>query len=88
MVKIKLADPMRPPRIIILGPPGSGRSTQARNIAKRYGIVHVSVMDLLKEEVGKKTERGRIIAQCIAKGELVSDTTVISLVEHRLKDSD
>lgn len=88
MVKIKLNDPMRPPRIIILGPPGSGRSTQARSIAERYGIVHVSVMDLLKEEMGKKTTRGKIVANCITKGELVPSIIVISLVEHRLKESD
>lgn len=88
MVKIKLNDPMRPPRIIILGPPGSGRSTQARSLAERYGIVHVSVMDLLKEEMGKKTTRGKIIANCIIKGELVPSIIVISLVEHRLKESD
>jgi adenylate kinase len=88
MVKIKINDPMRPPRIIILGPPGSGRSTQARNIAQKYGIVHVSVMDLLKEEIGKKTSRGNQIADDISKGNLVSSLTVISLVENRLKQSD
>lgn len=88
MIKIKINDPMRPPRIIILGPPGSGRSTQSRSIAKRYGIVHVSVVDLLKEEIAAKTERGNIIAESIAKGEHVSNLIVISLVENRLKQSD
>ena len=88
MVKIKSIDPMRPPRIIILGPPGSGRATQACNIAKKYGIAHVSVVDLLKEEMGKQTLRGRLISEWMAKGELVPSTTVISLVEKRLKESD
>lgn len=88
MVKIKLNDPMRPPRIIILGPPGSGRATQATSISQRYGIVHVSVMNLMKDEIAKKSTRGKIIAECISKGELVPSTIVISLVEHRLKQSD
>ena len=88
MIKIKVNDPMRPPRIIILGPPGSGRATQASNIAKRYGMVHVSVMELLKNEMHKKTTRGKEISEFVAKGELVPSNTVISLVENRLKQSD
>lgn len=88
MVKIKITDQMRPPRIIILGPPGSGRSTQAKNLAKKYGIVHVSVIELLKDEISRQTVRGKIIAECMSKGELVPSITVISLVEKRLKDSD
>lgn len=87
MIKIKINNPMRPPRIIILGPPGSGRSTQASNLAKKYGIVHVSVMDLLKQEISNLTERGKKIAEYIAKGELVPSMTVISLVENKLKES-
>lgn len=88
MIKTKLHEPMRPPRIIILGPPGSGRSSQAKKIAKRYGIVHVSAMELLNEEINRKTERGNQIAESISKGELVSGLITISLVENRLKQSD
>lgn len=88
MLKLKLKDPMRPPRIIILGPPGSGRATQAKNIARRYGIAHVSVMELFKTEMAKNTPRGKQIAECVSKGEPVPNSIVISLVEHRLKESD
>jgi adenylate kinase len=88
MVKIKLKEPMRPPRIVILGPPGSGRSTQAKSISQKYGIVHVSVVDLLRNEMRRKTTRGTIISNCLSKGEMVPSIIVISLVEHRLKDSD
>ena len=63
MVRIKISDPMRPPRIIILGPPGSGRSTQAKHVAKKYGIVHISIIELLKEEMNRKTARGNTIAE-------------------------
>ena len=87
MVRIKINNPMRPPRIIILGPAGSGRATQSRSLAKKYGIVHVSVVDLMKQEMAKKTARGKIITQCMMKGELVPSVNVISLVEHRLKQS-
>jgi adenylate kinase family enzyme len=51
MVQLKVSDPMRPPRVIILGPPGSGRSTQAKHIAKKYGIIHVSIVELLRDEM-------------------------------------
>jgi adenylate kinase len=88
MIGIKMNDPLCPPRIIILGPPGSGRSTQARTLSQRYGIVHVSVADLLKEETNKDTTRGKIITKFLAKGELVPSVIVISLVERRLKESD
>lgn len=44
-------------------------------------------MDLIREEISKKTTRGKIIAQCVAKGELMPSVSVISLVEHRLKES-
>lgn len=88
MVKIKISDQMRPPRIIILGPPGSGRSTQAKHVAKKYGIVHISIVDLLKEEMNRRTARGKIIAEWIGKGEMVASTIVIAIVEKRLKESD
>ena len=45
--------PRRPPRIIILGPPGSGRSTQCDSIAKRYGLIHISTRALLKNEIAR-----------------------------------
>ena len=51
--------PRRPPRVILLGPPGSGRSTQAETIAKRYGLVHVCTRSLLKNEIARNPEIGR-----------------------------
>ena len=85
MVQIKLNSPKRPPRIIILGPPGSGRATQARTLAQKYGLVHVSTMQLLRDEITRKTERGQIISSCISKGEMVPDETIMSIVETRLR---
>ena len=57
-IRYKSNAPRRPPRVILLGPPGSGRSTQAGIIAKRYGLVHVSTRDLLKNEINKNPEIG------------------------------
>ncbi len=50
--------PRRPPRVILLGPPGSGRSTQAGLIAKRYGLVHICMRSLLKSEIANNPDNG------------------------------
>ncbi len=80
--------PRRPPRVILLGPPGSGRSTQASVIAKKYGLVHVCCRSLLKNEISRNPEVGQTISKCIDTGMLVPDSVVIPLVEQRLKQSD
>lgn len=61
-IRFRSNAPRRPPRVILLGPPGSGRTTQAAIIAKRYGLVHISTRSLLKSEVAKTPELGKIIA--------------------------
>jgi len=50
--------PRRPPRVILLGPPGSGRSTQATVISQRYGLVHICVRSLLKNEISRTPSIG------------------------------
>ena len=50
-IRFRSNAPRRPPRVILLGPPGSGRSTQAHIISHRYGLVHISSRDLLKAEI-------------------------------------
>ena len=77
--------PRRPPRVILLGPPGSGRSTQAAAIAKRFGLVHICTRSLLKNEIARNPEIGQLISRCIDRGELVPDHLVQPLVENRLK---
>jgi SpoVK/Ycf46/Vps4 family AAA+-type ATPase len=54
MLKLKFRSnaPRRPPRVLILGPPGSGRSSQAKKVAQAYGFVHISTTELLKDEIG------------------------------------
>ena len=67
-IRFRSNAPRRPPRVILLGPPGSGRSTQATIIAKRYGLVHVCARSLLKSEISKSPELGKIISQAIDGG--------------------
>ena len=80
--------PRRPPRIILLGPPGSGRGTQAKIISKRFGLVHVSARGLIKEEVARKPELAKVITAAMNDGKLVPASIIIPLVEQRLKQSD
>lgn len=65
--------PRRPPRVILLGPPGSGRSTQASILALRYGLVHICTRSLLKNEIARNPEFGQIITKCIDSGQMVPD---------------
>ena len=58
-------------RIVLLGPPGSGKGTRARIISELYGVPHITTGDLLREEVIKGTKIGFIAKPFIDKGELV-----------------
>lgn len=80
--------PRRPPRVILLGPPGSGRSTQASIIARNYGLVHICTRSLLKSEIQRNPDTAKVIAQALDSGNLVPDQIVLSVVEQRLKQSD
>ena len=73
--------------IIILGPQGSGKGTQAKLISKKYNIQHISTGDLLRDAVKNKTGIGLKVKDILDRGELVPDEIVISLIEDKLKDS-
>ncbi len=72
-------------RIILLGPPGSGKGTQGERIAAAYGIPRFSTGELLREAVAKGTDFGRRAKAAMDKGELVNDDIVIGLIEERIK---
>jgi adenylate kinase len=84
-IRYKSDAPRRPPRVILLGPPGSGRSTQAKIISKRFGLAHVCTRSLIKAEIVKKPDLAQVIAKCLKEGQLVPESVVIPLIEHRLK---
>ena len=74
--------------IILLGPPGGGKGTQAKKIVEKYGIPHIATGDILREAVAKGTELGKKAKEYMDRGELVPDEIVIGIVRERLKQPD
>lgn len=75
-------------RSILLGPPGSGKGTQAERLASLYQIPHISTGDLLREAVANQTELGRKAKEYMDSGNLVPDETIIGMVRDRLDQAD
>lgn len=75
------------PRIVLLGPPGSGKGTQAVRLAEHYQSQHVSTGDILRSEVANETDLGTKAKSFMDQGELVPDQLVVDMVAGRLKDS-
>jgi adenylate kinase len=73
---------------IFLGPPGAGKGTQAKRIAKQLGVPHLSTGDMMREAVARGTELGKIVGPIMQAGQLVSDDLVMKMVEERLKQPD
>ena len=74
--------------VVLLGPPGAGKGTQAKLVKERYGIPHISTGDLLRENVSLGTEVGLVAKAVMARGELVSDDLVCNMVKGRLAQPD
>jgi adenylate kinase len=75
-------------RIVMLGPPGSGKGTYASRLTSILGIPHISTGDLVREEINAGTEIGRKIKAYSERGELVPDEIIINLLIERLKKPD
>lgn len=75
-------------KLVILGPPGAGKGTQAEYIVKRYNIPHISTGDIFRENIKNNTELGKKAKSYMDKGLLVPDDLVIALVEDRLNKED
>ncbi|WP_067690548.1 adenylate kinase [Actinoplanes awajinensis] len=67
-------------RLLLIGPPGSGKGTQAVHLAEHYGIAHISSGDLLRRHVAENTTIGRSVAACIQRGDLVPDGIVMDIL--------
>ena len=74
--------------LIILGPPGAGKGTQASGIVEAYGVPHISTGDMLRDAVKNQTAMGLEAKKCMDKGELVPDEVVIGIVRDRLQQPD
>jgi adenylate kinase len=75
-------------RIVLLGPPGSGKGTQAKKLVEEFGIPHISTGALLREAAAKGTELGLKAKELTDKGELVPDDVMLGMIEERLGQPD
>lgn len=72
--------------IILLGPPGAGKGTQARRLVEERGYVQLSTGDMLREARTSGTEMGRKVSEVMDRGDLVTDEIVIGLIEEKLRE--
>ena len=74
--------------IILLGPPGSGKGTQAKIIKNKHSIPHLSTGDMLRKAVQRETLLGKKVRDVMANGELVSDQLVLEIIVERISQND
>lgn len=70
--------------LILFGPPGSGKGTQSEKLIEKYGLVHLSTGNILREEIGRKTALGLEAKGLMDKGQLVPDSVVIGMIDAAL----
>jgi len=74
--------------LVLLGPPGVGKGTQAKIISERTGMAHISSGDLFRENIKNQTELGKLAQTFMKKGELVPDDVTIAMIRDRINRSD
>ena len=75
-------------RVLLLGPQGSGKGTQAKRIADAYGAPHIATGEILRSAISQGTELGRRVQPIIDRGDLVPDDLMVDLIRERLRDED
>jgi len=75
-------------KLIFIGPPGSGKGTQAKRLAAQHAVPHISTGDMLREAIADGTELGRQAAPIMASGALVSDELMLGIIDDRLARPD
>src|SRR3954471_5341719 len=71
--------------LILFGPPGSGKGTQSEKIVEKFGLIHLSTGDLLRQEIADKTPLGMAAKNFMDKGQLVPDEVVIAMIDSSLE---
>ena len=74
-------------RILLLGPPGGGKGTQAKFLVEKYNIPQISTGDMLREHVSNKTKLGKEAKEFMDQGKLVPDKVILNMMEVKLNDS-
>ena len=75
-------------RLLMLGPPGAGKGTQAERIAGDHGVPKISTGDMLRNAVASGSSLGHLVKETVARGALVSDDAIVALVRERLTEPD
>jgi len=78
VIKLKPANKFN---VIIFGAPGSGKGTQSELLASKYGLLHISTGEILREEIKKQSELGKLADEYISKGQLAPDELIIKIIE-------
>ncbi len=73
--------------LVLFGPPGAGKGTQAVNLKEKYGLIHLSTGDILRSEIQNNTDLGLLAKSYMDKGELVPDEVVIDMIENCLHEN-
>ena len=74
--------------LILFGPPGAGKGTQAKFLINKFNIIQISTGDILREEVRSKTDLGLSAKNIMDRGDLVPDEIIMSIIEKRLSKPD
>lgn len=74
--------------LIIIGPPGSGKGTQAKLLAEKFNLIHVSSGELLRAVAATDTPKGKLLKDIMGRGELVPSETVLDVISEKLKSLD
>ena len=73
-------------RIVFMGPPGAGKGTQARRLAERTGMKHLSTGDILRAEVAAESELGLLAKSFMERGDYVPDSHIIAMIQKHIDD--
>ena len=75
---------MKTKKLLIMGPPGAGKGTQAANIVSKYGVCHISTGDMFRSAIKNGTDMGKLAQSYMENGELVPDSVTVGIVKERL----